>query len=292
MAAVPVEEDRGSPVIARTLSGITFTHTYIFPWALREDLLIERLGQAGASSQFPVFCSSVQVRPRNPILNKTDSDSTIAVYETGTAIVVYSTPSPFTLNHPVEENAITERVSGNADWTKLPSDGFQWGPGTTGEALTPQEAPGRLSTGWDFHHSRHNMTSVPVGILKAIGFVNTDTISPSTDHYAELVFPPGTLLFQPPTISVSLSAGGSPSAIGISDRITMNLRFSFRPNWETPGETGGTAYGWNAYWRPSANSGKGGYQRIYTVPKEGESQGDDDYHRNYPSTGFGTLFYF
>lgn len=289
---VPVQETKGSPVISRTLTGITFTHTYIFPWDLREILLTQRLGGAGASDTFPVFCSSIQVRPRDPILDTTDNDPSIAVYKEGIATIVYATPSPFKLNHPVEENTITERVSGNADWTKLPADGFQWGPGSTGVSLTPKEAPGRLTTGWDFHHSRHNMTTVPIGILDAIGFVNADELSPSTDHYGSLVFPPETLLFQPPVISVSLSAGGSPTAIGISDRITMDLRFSFRPNWDTPGTAGAVAKGWNAYWRSSGNNGKGGYEQIFAVPKEGESQGSNDYFRNYPAKNFKDLFYF
>lgn len=290
--AVPVEEDKGSPVISRTLTGITYTHTYIFPWALRETLLIERLGQQGASEIFPVFCSSVQVRPRDPILDTTDADSTIAVYEKGIATIVYSTPSPFKLNHPVEEHAITERISGNADWTKLPADGFQWGPGATGEALAQQEAPGRLATGWDYHHSRHNMATVPVQILSGIGFVNNDTVSPVTPHYGQLTFPPETLLFQPPTISVSLSAGGSPTEIGISDRVTMALRFSYRPNWDTPGVPGAEAKGWNAYWRPSGNSGKGGYQYIYKAFEEGDTQGPEDYYRSYPARNFEDLFTF
>lgn len=290
--AVPVEENKGSPVITRTLTGITYTHTYTFPWSLRETLLIERLGQQGASGVFPVFCTSCQVRPRDPILDRTSTSPTVAEYDMGIATIVYSTPSPFKLNHPVEKNAITERISGNADWTKLPADGFQWGPGATGEALIKQEAPGKLTTGWDYHHSRHNMTFVPVQILSGIGFVNSDLVRPATGHYGQLEFPPETLLFQPPIISVSLSAGGSPTEIGISDRVTMDLRFSFRPNWDTPGEEGAIAYGWNAYWRVSANNGKGGYQRIFAVPKEGESQGPEDYYRSYPARNFEDLFTF
>lgn len=277
--AVIVEEQEDSPIISRNLQGVTFTHTYLIAWDDVDEFMLERIGQQYPSTKWSAFGLSVSIRPWGKMLN-TSGDKTKNKWEKAETTVVYGTPSVNNLLYPKEDGAITERIAGNADTIQLSSDGFNWGIGEDQVGLTEDEAPFKLTTGLDYIYTIHNIEFAPLVVLNAISGVNHADILPiKGSPYQNLRFQRETLLFVKPTMSASVNSGGQ-------SRITVEYQFSYRPNWDKPGTPQRKAMGWNAFWRPSANGGTGGYEYMYA---DGETDASK-YYRNAPAFDFREMF--
>lgn len=120
----------------------------------------------------------------------------------------------------------SESIEPTAEFLTIPHTKFRWGSGT-GDALEPEEAPGRLEVGLDYVITWQKVATIPAAALSLIGCVNnSDVTSPSLG----LTFGAGTLLFNPPKISRTVSLGGT-------NYFTMQIRLTYRRN------------GWNWFWR-------------------------------------------
>lgn len=130
----------------------------------------------------------------------------------------------------------SESIEPTAEFLTIPHTDFRWGS-SAGAALKQEEAPGRLEIGLDYVVTLYKMTSVPAWVLTLVNKVNNASVVSAS---LGVTFAAGTLLFNPPKISRSISLGGS-SAYTISTRYTYK------------------ASGWNYFYRAES----GTYVQMY-----------------------------
>jgi hypothetical protein len=148
----------------------------------------------------------------------------------------------------------SEEISPTAEMLTLPPDKIRWSNPTTGKYIKPEEAPSMLQVGFDYGLTYYNLSSVPTAFLNLTGLCNNDFVPSS---FFGVSFPLETLLYNPPTVSRSVSLSASAS------RYTLRSRLTFKS---------GT---WNRFW----NIDTGNWEYMYR-------DGDPNPIKNYPPSNF------
>lgn len=130
----------------------------------------------------------------------------------------------------------SESIEPTAEFLTIPPTDFRWGS-ATGTALKQEEAPGRLEIGLDYIVTFYKMASVPAWVLTLINKTNNASVVSAS---LGVTFGAGTLLFNPPKISRSVSLGGSGA-------YTIQTRYTYK------------ASGWNYFYRAET----GTYVQMY-----------------------------
>jgi hypothetical protein len=154
------------------------------------------------------------------------------------------------------DTIVSESYEPSVEFVTLDPTNFRWGS-PTGEALNPDEAPGRLVHTADYVYTRYLMPAVPAGIASLIGKVNDSTLAATI--ITGLTFAPGTLLFRPPSISRITTTTGAKA-------FTIAYRMTHRPE------------GWNQFWRNATQT----YASIYVA--------DGAQYKNHPEADFLAAF--
>jgi hypothetical protein len=129
------------------------------------------------------------------------------------------------------QDIFAESIEPSAEFQNLPHKLFEWHIEQQGAdpiiiPIKAAEAPGFQVRGFDYLLTRYRLTTLPTGLLTLIGTTNKTAMTAST---LGLTFAAETLLFNPPTISRTMSTSGTTGW-------TVNYRFSYRANT------------WNKYW--------------------------------------------
>lgn len=138
-----------------------------------------------------------------------------------------------------EEDLVAESLEPTAEFLTLDYKRFRWGA-ANGDPLTEGEAPGKLLRSLALVRQLFKVESpLPGDLLTKIGYVNSSSY---TSALLGLTFAKGTLLFQPPSLSRTIT----------TDEVqawNVTLKFMYKP------ET------WNKYWRSKTQA----YDEIFLV---------------------------
>lgn len=140
------------------------------------------------------------------------------------------------------EAALSETIEPWHETRRLDYTLFKWGDGT---ALKPEEAPFELVSRVRYCLTRYNQTEVPDAAIKLVDCCNQNTVYPIMLSSAWF-FPPYTLKFEPPTLSMTADANGV-------QRYTLAYKFSYKE------ET------WRKFYRPKTATHAAAYQSIYEI---------------------------
>lgn len=139
-----------------------------------------------------------------------------------------------------------ETIEANGEMLKMPpeqrpvagEDGgwfFSWDE-ASGQVISAEEAPSRLLIGLDYVVKWLGLSSIPVAAINLVDHVNSDeVVSPSLG----LTFPIGTLLFNAPVISRTVTSGYLST-----NKFDMEARWSYRKD------------GWNKFFDPKTGTFK------------------------------------
>ncbi len=166
-------------------------------------------------------------------------DTEVMAWEFARVTIRFSTPS---LGQPIVDsdgNILSETIEESAEFLTLDHKDFRWGS-SDGPKLEPEEAPGRLSIGFDYVFTRYNVETIPHIVLELLGFCNTSVVRA---NYLGLLFAPESLLY----VAFSLNHRSD----NAGQVIDYTMRFAFRRNW-------------NEFWRINKLGGAG-YERIYNA---------------------------
>ncbi len=214
-------------------------------WALMEEIL---LPFGWRYPHYPVPPPGYgDVRPIatscgcKPFLAKNEGEGQECAYDTA-LITVQFQPSRITEEEETYD-IYAESIEPTAEFLTLDHSLFAWGS-ANGDALKPDEAPGRVERGLDYVYTRYRQATLPAKILTLPGSVNASAI---TSASLGLTFAAETLLFNPPSIDRTMATDGS-------DGFTSVYRLSYKKP------------GWNVYWRSATQK----YQAMYLKDGDGE----------------------
>ena len=179
----------------------------------------------------------------------------LAAYENAVLDIKYTVP---TLEETEEESGIyvSESLEPAAEMMSLDHTGFKWK--SSGDALKPDEAPGRMFSTLDYVVTRHRMASIPNWFLTLIGCINNDTV---TAPLLGLSFAARTLLFNPPTLQRQVNF--DMTSMGWN----ATIRLTHQPN------------EWNRFWNKAMPKGSavGDYDEIQYGGTDYESFTEADF---------------
>lgn len=171
-----------------------------------------------------------------------DDNVRFANYNHALVQITYETPE---VGAPelIGNDLISEVIEPTAEFLTLDPKGFRWGvvnsenAADTADALTDQEAPGRLERGLDYIITLFDQETIPAQLFDLSGFVNEQEL---TARSIGRTFLPETLLYKggTPRRTVSTARG--------SLAWTITHRFGIRNS------------GWNRFWRTKTQD----YHRI------------------------------
>jgi hypothetical protein len=179
------------------------------------------------------------------------TDGQACVYEFSRVTVGYSSK--------VEVDLVSESLEPTAEFQVLDYTRFRW-TSKDGDPILEGEAPGKITRSLALSRQLFKLTAIPNAVLDQIGNVN-DAEYEST--LLGLTFPIETLLFQPPSMTRTITTAGSKGW-------NLNMRFHYKPE------------GWNKFWRAAAD------------PPEWEEMFDMDVvdaYKNYPLGDFSALLF-
>ena len=259
--SIAFHEMRGYPIEERTLLNFSATRKLLCAWndrtALRE-LLIGHPGQLYPYAySFGARVVEVSIEP----FGKEHQDALgedLAWYEAAVLTVKYRSPgiaepqpypeekSPSAHNNP--QAVISENLEPYAQGMRLSPEKFRWSDGT---ALSEEEAPPRILYRAKYTMTRYNLPAVPEEAVTYVGKINDAPVWPillsrSGNPAGDLYFPTNTLLFQPPTISMSMDSAGTRN-------FSVAYKFAFREE------------GWRKFWRADNEA----YETIHHVASDG-----------------------
>jgi hypothetical protein len=125
---------------------------------------------------------------------------------------------------------------------------FRWDSGS-GIVVRPEEGPHQIAHGMIYVVKYHKELAVPAWVLGRLGCVNPANMG---TNLLGLTFAPETLLYEPPTIRTSYTAG-------MLERFDITVHYKYRPT------------GWNTWWRTAT----GQYEAMYLA-------GRSTAYREYP----------
>jgi hypothetical protein len=191
----------------------------------------------GAAGAVPRALTAAIVPVETPSTTEPTANGQIA-YEEALVTVNYTTE--------IKEIA-SESLEPTVEFLTLDHRNFAWGSGV-GEALTEEEAPGRLVRGLNFVRTEYDKITLEPELLSLIGSVNSVAV---TGSILALTFGIETLLFAPPTITYKIDSTNI-------TKFEVVKKFTFNQ------------HGWNSYYRGRT----GNFQRIY---RRGASSSYDNY---------------
>jgi hypothetical protein len=209
--------------------GLKATVQLMVPWAnryaLRADLIgFKRLWPYGYGARV----ISVGLAPFGA---KGISDGQGLTYESAIATVNYSSKE--------NEDLVSESLEPSVEFVTQDHKHYRW-TNASGDPLVAAEAPGRQIFSFVLTRTLHKLEPpLPPGLLTCLGQCN-ETVY--TSALLGLAFAEETLLFQPTSISRTITSDGS-------DALDVNLKFAFKPD------------GWNKYYRAAT----GAYEEIFNV---------------------------
>lgn len=137
----------------------------------------------------------------------------------------------FNYSSDQEENLIDETLEPTVEFLTHDHKRFRWGS-LTGDPLLEAEAPATQFKGLNLVRTYHRQSSIPSMVIDtAVGSVND---ADYTSSLLGLTFNEEGLLFQPPTLSRSITTAGSKGW-------KIVLKFSYKPQ------------GWNKFFRAKSN---------------------------------------
>lgn len=222
-----VAEEHGSASENWEREKVTCAVTLRCAWTNRHAVVWDLLGnrRQWPYNSVPARAVSVGVKP--------DAASYVASsqgmnYEDALLAVNYSTDQ--------EADLISESLEPTAEFMQLDYKQFRWGS-EQGDPLAEGEAPGRLVRGLALQRTLYKVQPpLPIALLDSIGCCN------DAYFYSSLLglgFTTGTLLYQPPVLSRTITyANGSTFSKGVD----ISMKFHYKP------ET------WNTYWRSKSQS--------------------------------------
>lgn len=168
--------------------------------------------------------------------------------------VNYSTSSPETK----DDQLVSESLEPNAEFLRLDFRRFRWGS-QTGDPILEDEAPGKLLKSLNLVRTHYQVAGpLPTALLSLIGSTNNAAY---TSTLVDLTFEQDTLLYNPPSLSRTITTGGAKAW-------TIRMKFSHKPQ------------GWNKFWRSKTQS----YESIYEV-------GSASAYENYPQNNFSAFLF-
>lgn len=251
-------EQDGSPKEQLTMDGPAMQRILVCAWADRHALMGELVGNTATfgTSGAAILCRTASSVPMG---GKNSGTGSVAAYEK--AII--------TADYPCQKGSGPETVSGNLlsesleptlEFLTMPYTEYQWTSAADGPELTAEEAPVKPLPGLEYLLTRYNQSSIPTAVMSLCGTCNASAWTCKTPGLTGITFPAQTLLFQPPTLSRTIQANGT-------FVWTVTYRLTFKPNYDE----GGTARGWNWFWRASENKmsqiyKKGGGSALTLIP--------------------------
>jgi len=240
------EEMSGSPVEKWSYFAFQSTVTLLCPWD--ERTLLAASIMSGGGEFYPRIPQST-ARARNVDIVPFDAQVTgvsgaIATkYEKAQITITYDSNCP-------DGDLIQESMEPSCDMLQLGIIGFAWGKwiprepdfdptfSEIGEAhwikespLLEEEGPAKVVPMFDWKLTIHKVIQVPDMMDEIVGKVNDrDIISPTLKQ----IFKKGTLLFNPPTASRTL---------------TVDTNMTWQKTWELSYRFTHRVTGWNYYWR-------------------------------------------
>ena len=177
--------------------------------------------------------------------------------------IIFYEDALFTINYSSAEETdlVAESLEPSAEFITLDHREFRWSS-DDGEPLLEAEAPGRLQRGLTIVRTLYHLTSIPTVVATGIGKVNHATY---TSGILGLIFQPETLLYTPPTISRTITTGGTKGW-------NLTVRFMYKPE------------GWNKFWRAKTNA----FAEIYNKKT---TAGPGGRYRNYPLGNFSSILF-
>ena len=288
------EELKGSPVESGGPGGLKATMKFIGPWDERFEFvqsqflarnpvyphrIDDTFGTLTANVR-PISYTMAGFKPESQKLQATALSSgrdqtKISKYDFALVSITYALPSA---TDPIEIRGdrgrgdfISERFLPTSEFVTLEHQDFEW---ESGDAITENEAPGKLINGMDYIFTRHRTLFVPQDLLILNDHVNTATLRPLTPVLARLSFPPETVLLRGSEISRAESQTGE------TTKATVSYRFSLRMH-QNAGES--TIHGWNSFFRARTQE----WEKMKTKVQEDGSGGE--IFNNFPLGDFLTL---
>jgi hypothetical protein len=188
-------------------------------YAVMENILVNAL-------RWPYHAATTPLRATHGQINTMDGVSITGDEPGGNAFEHAILTVDFESAEATEDEVVySESIEPTAEFLTLPHDGLFWDAGAT-EPIKVAEAPGVLLPGFDYKLTYYNLASIPSAFITLIGKCNDPAVS--TSMFGSLAAE--TLLYNPPTMSRSLSFGGD-------NRWTLSTRLTYRYG------------GWNKHWR-------------------------------------------
>ncbi len=241
---VSYSEEDGSPKVTFAVDGYKVTRRLICAWADRYELAASLFDTSFSITSTPrrvVYCNDCQIEPMK---GKNTGSGSVSSYEKAILSASYES-----IKNTWETNGgdkLSETFEPATEYNKLPYEDLRWAS-AGGDPLMYDEAPGRPSTIMVYSITYYEQRKVPDDAFNYFDCVNSAAIVPKSEGLRNLIFTPETLRFDPPSLQHKVSSNGE-------SRWNITYRFQYRPNYWA-----GTNYGWNYFWRPSANT----YQTIY-----------------------------
>lgn len=256
--AITVANDgdiQGWPQELYVVGGSAFERRVRCAWSDRLALAIEL--DTYPDSLYPYNTSSGAILNKikiEPEKNSKSSDAGNGKISYNTAILIcnYSTTGP---QYFAGKGLITETLSAGRSGWRFDESKLYWGDG---EALKENEPPRKIECGLTYMLRYHARASVPDAVRLYPGYINSNSVATAI---LGVTFAVNTLLYQGARVHRILKTGSV-------SKFDVRHYFSYRYN---------ATYGWNYFWRQSAN----GYERVY------RDAGGANQLEPYPETAFG-----
>lgn len=239
LTEITYEEMQGSPKETLSLNGFTATRVIKTPWATRAQIQRDLLRTTFPGAEDNIICTSTS---SVPLLGRNLGVDHIAAYDFAIITLQYE-PITAPIVGAGDRVITTETIEPTSEFLTVGVNNLRWEE-KEGDQVTEEQAPGQLHVGFDYVITQEGLKEFPTNLLDLVGKVNDVAVSPISEGLDVLVFPPETLLYNPPSISPGFDSDGN--------RIwNVTYRLTFKPNFE---EVDGveTARGWNFFWRSDA----------------------------------------
>lgn len=257
MGRIAFEEMDGYPQESEDANGFKATRQVKIDWGDRDQFRAELYGTV-----YPYNLRSLAIAKSVTIKGfgaqgKKDvgSGSSYATYPAALVTITYETPQPGGPGvTPVIHDGyrISESVEPTIEFITLDPAKFQWGAGSSGEALASGEAQGFQVRGMEWVFTKFARPSLPSSIIGLVGKCNN---APLTSPSLGLTFAAEQLLFHAPQIS------------RVADNaFDVTYRFTVRDQT------------WNKYWRAKT----GTFEAIYL-------RGSSTLFKSYPPANLSVL---
>ena len=267
-------EFAGYPKEDRTLKAFTAVRKLLVPWDDRYALYESLISHPGQLYPYRLFSTArvvaVAIEPLG-VQGQVQGWPDAATYNWAVVTAKYATPSfedpqpyPEILSPTLHRNpqaVISETLEPSVEALRLDYEKFEWVTvqAPFSQALTPAEAPVRTVYRCMYTLTRHNLAEVPRECIDYVGKINNSKVTPIL--LETLWFPMHTIMFVPPTISLSADDEGT-------IRYDVTMRFHYKEE------------GWRQFWRSDIKA----YDQITVIGGDLYAEpGEADFSLLFPS---------